>query len=330
MEVRGFTYGYMAKRGAYQSEAGKKSQEAMFDIGINWMCLAFPLYQDTYQSTKIRFDYRYDITEKDILTAIKRAKDRNIKVCLKPMVNCKDHIWRAYIDFPEEDFLGEDTYWKQWFESYTAFLIHYAEIAQDTGCELFCIGCEMLGTERKEEYWREVIKRVREVYKGPITYNTNHGKEDKVTWFDALDYIGTSAYYPVARAGGAIKDSMVKEWIKIRDDLKVLSEKLNKKILFMEIGCRSAKGCASMPWDFMHKELEREEEEQAAFYESCLEVFFEEPWFQGIFWWDWSTVIYDTEEEAKNDVGFNIHRKKAETVIKKWYQKGKESEETNR
>jgi len=51
---------------------------------------------------------------------------------------------------------------------------------------------------------------------------------------------------------------MVKEWGKIRDNLRTLSEKLNKKIIFMEIGCRSAKGCASMPWDFMHMELERD------------------------------------------------------------------------
>ena len=33
-------------------------------------------------------------------------------------------------------------------ESYNAFMLYYAEMAEDTGCEMLCIGCEMLGTEK--------------------------------------------------------------------------------------------------------------------------------------------------------------------------------------
>lgn len=74
-----------------------------------------------------------------------------------------------------------------------------------------------------------------------------------------------------------------------------------------------------MPWDFNHVNLPWDEEEQANFYDSCLEVFSEEEWFAGVFWWDWSTKIYNTKEEAHEDLGFNIHLKKAEDVIKRWY-----------
>lgn len=87
----------------------------------------------------------------------------------------------------------------------------------------------------------------------------------------------------------------------------------------MEIGCRSASGCAMMPWDFVHKDLPWDEDEQAAFYESCLEAFHDKDWFAGTFWWDWSVEIYDTRAEALEDRSFNIHLKKAEEVIKKWY-----------
>jgi hypothetical protein len=38
-----------------------------------------------------------------------------------------------------------------------------------------------------------------------------------------------------------------------------------------------------------------------------------------VFWWDWSTFIYDNQEDADKDIGFNIHMKKAETVLKKYY-----------
>jgi hypothetical protein len=227
-------------------------------------------------------------------------------------------MWRAYIDFPNENMRGVDSYWKEWFASYTAFLFYYAELAEELGIEMLCIGCEMLGTERKEKYWRKLIKQLREVYSGKLIYNTNHGKESQLAWFDALDYIGTSAYYMVGK-NGADKKSMTAEWEKVRDKLNKLSDKLDKKYVFMEIGCRSAKGCAAMPWDFTHRHLPRDEQEQADFYESCLDVFMKEKRFAGVFWWDWSTFIYDTPEEATEDIGFNIHLKKAEEVIKRKY-----------
>jgi len=68
-------------------------------------------------------------------------------------------------------------------------------------------------------------------------------------------------------------------------------------------------------------EYPRCEQEQADFYESCLDVFENEPRFVGVFWWDWSTFIYDSKEEAGENIGFNIHLKKAEEVIKRKYGK---------
>lgn len=86
----------------------------------------------------------------------------------------------------------------------------------------------------------------------------------------------------------------------------------------MEIGCRSAEGCATMPWDFEQIELPFHQEEQNNFYRSVMEAFWDEPWFAGFFWWDWSTNLYPLEE-AKLDKGFDIYGKKAEQTLKEWY-----------
>ncbi len=318
MNVKGFTYGYLAKRGDLESDAGVASLESLFDTGINWMCLAFAMNQDTYFSTEIKYDFRYSVTDRELKKTIERAHGRGIKVCLKPMVNCKDHMWRARIDFPDDLAAGERDYWKEWFASYDAYLTYYAELAQETGCEMLCIGCEMSGTERREAEWRDLIEKIRAVYKGPLVYNTNHGREDKVAWWDAVDYIGTSAYYPIHKGKGGI-DDCIAQWKHIGEDLRKVSEKYGKKLLFMEIGCRSAATCATMPWDFTHRDLPVDEDEPALFYDTCLSAFFDAPWFEGVFWWDWSPKIYDSAEVAKADRGFNIHLKKAEDVIKKWY-----------
>ncbi|MCQ2495005.1 MAG: glycosyl hydrolase [Lachnospiraceae bacterium] len=321
MDIKGYTYGYQAVRGVYNSPAGYESRRLLMETGINWVCLAFSVKQEHFYSTEIKFDYRKNIPDLELISTIKDFHDNNIKVCLKPMIDTEDGVWRALINFPDEAMNGEDYYWKKWFESYTAYLVHYADIAEYTGCEMFCLGCEMLASERKEALWLETIREVKKHYHGLYTYNTNHGKEEKAAWYSELDYLGTSAYYPVAKGAGASLEEMKAEWEKIADHLEEVSKKLNKPILFVEIGCRSAAGCAAMPWDFNHKDFPRSEEEQANFYEAALSVMNKRDWFAGFFWWDWSPTIYNTKEEASTDTGFNTHLKKAEEVVKSWYAK---------
>ena len=319
MEIKGFTYGFDAERGDYRTPEGIDSMEKLAATGTEWACLAFIVYQEKYSSTKIMFDYRSGITDKDLTFAINKLHELGMKVCLKPVINSHDQVWRARINFPDESDRGPDEYWDEWFDHYQAFLCHYAEIAADTGCEMFCVGCEMGGTERKEKHWRDTIAKVKEIYTGPLMYNTNHGDEDQVKWFDAVDYVGVSAYYPLAKGPNPPEEEMYQSWIKHRDELKALSEKWQKKIIFAEVGVRSAAGCAAMPWDYLH-DLPYSEEEQANYYNSCLRAFFHEPWFAGCFWWHWDTHLH-TLEEARTHLHFGIYGKKAETVLREWYAK---------
>lgn len=319
MFAKGFTYGFDGHRGDYRTAEAHASMERLAALGGDWVALAFTVLQDTFSSTVIRPDYRYTVTDRDIIAAVEKFHALGLKVCLKPMVNCADGSWRAYISFPETDFNNKD-YWKEWFSSYQAFLCHYAEIAEDTGCELFCVGCEMLGTESKEDHWRSAISAVRQIYHGPLVYNTNHGKEGSIRWWDAVDYIGTSAYFSVADGPGETMESMKAAWDGHKKALKHLSEKHGgKQIIFMEIGCRSASGCANMPYDFTHREFPYDEDEQANFYESCFRSMWDEPWFAGFFWWDWYTKL----PVDKPEDGFSVVDKKAEKLIREWYAKSR-------
>jgi len=320
MEIKGFTYGFDGQRGDYRSPEGIDSMEKLAATGTEWACLAFIVYQEKYSSTKIMFDYKKGITDKDLISAIEKLHSLGMKVCLKPVINSRDSVWRARITFPDESDKGLDEYWNEWFSYYQAFLCHYAEIAADTNCEMFCVGCEMGGTEYKEKHWRETVAMVKDIYKGPLMYNTNHGHEEQVQWFDAVDYVGVSAYYPLAEGKEATEENMYQSWLERKSDLKKLSDKWNKKIIFAEVGIRSAAGCAVMPWDYLHRDLPYSEEEQANFYNSCMRAFFHEPWFAGFFWWHWDTNLYSLKE-AKTDRHFGIYGKNAETVLREWYKK---------
>ena len=69
-------------------------------------------------------------------------------------------------------------------------------MAEANHAEMFCIGCEMVGTDHREQEWRGLIGEVRKIYSGPLTYNCDKYQEDRVAWWDALDLISSSGYYP--------------------------------------------------------------------------------------------------------------------------------------
>lgn len=318
-KILGYTYGYMANRGEFRSPRGRRSQELLYQLNNNWICLTVTNYQKTYHSTDIYSDHMRTPTDRDVAFVIEDAHRRNVKVCLKPMLNSDDNVWRAHIGFPDLNMNDLNIYWAKWFESYKNFILHYAELAQELKVEMFCIGCEMLGTEHRKYDWLYLIKEIRRVYTGKIVYNTNHDHEDAQDWFDELDYIGTSAYYPV---GGENRtyDEMVKGWTEVKWRLNAIAESRKKKYIFMEIGCRSVEESSQHPWDFT-QELPWSEEEQYNYYKSCFDVFINEPNFAGVFWWDWPTFQYETREEALKDKGFNIHLKAAEELVKETYKK---------
>ncbi len=315
--IKGMTYGWGASRGQYRQDYALESMQKLRGTGSEWIALAFWTWQESVHSTEIPFDYGYTVTDRDIMAAVDNAKSLGLKVCLKPVVNSKDGIWRAHIGFPEEE-SSQQNYWEKWFTSYTNFLCHYAELAEELDCEMFCIGCEMIKTERQTRRWRELIQKVRAIYHGPLIYNANHGSEEGIEWFDDVDIIGTSAYYPVGSVPGDSEENMIEKWLAVKEKMERLYEKFHKPIVFMEIGCRSALGCATMPWDFTHRDLPMSEDEQANFYSSVLKVFWDVDWFSGFFWWDWSTKLYPLEEAASNR-GFDIYGKKAEAVLKDFY-----------
>ncbi|MCY0878723.1 MAG: glycosyl hydrolase family 53 [Firmicutes bacterium] len=315
--IKGMTFGWDADRGDLRTAQARESLRHLRETGAEWIALAFRVYQDSVFSTRIYFDYGTTVTDGDLIVAVGEARELGLKICLKPVVNSRDGLWRGFIRFPEES-NDSVNYWQDWFRSYRHFINHYAEIAEELNVDMFCVGCEMVQTEHRTDDWLRVVEEVRARYHGPLVYNANHGSEDQVAWFSAVDYVGTSAYYPVANAPGATAAEMRGRWELVKERLEKLYERFQRPILFMEIGCRSASGAAQMPWDFLHREWPSNEEEQAAFYESALETFWDESWFSGFFWWDWPVHLYDIRD-AEHNTGFCVYGKKAEAILRQFY-----------
>ncbi len=285
--VCGMTWGWVGTRGQWATPEATASMRAMADSGVTWTTLAYAAYQDTPFSTDVPFDREPTVTDDEIVHAIRQAHALGLRVCLKPVVNVADGTWRAHIGFFDWDVPGEPS-WSEWFASYRRFILHAARLAQQERCAMLCIGCEMVRADGQEAHWRTLIADVRAVYDGLITYNCDKYQEDHVTWWDAVDVISSSGYYPIDR------------WDAELDRIGKVVADSGKPFLFMEAGCPSRTGSADLPNDWALPG-EPSGAEQLRYYEAMFTAIRAREWVQGLMLWDWPAHLYDAYEAAHND-----------------------------
>ncbi len=285
--VCGMTWGWTGVRGTWRSAAAVSSMARMADHEVTWTALAYAALQATPFSTDIPFDDEPTVTDEEIVHAIREAHRLGMKVCLKPVVNVADGTWRAHIGFFDWDVPGEPS-WTQWFASYTAFILHAARLAEAEGCEMLCIGCEMVRADGQEQHWRALIEQVRAVYSGPITYNCDKYQEDRVAWWDAVDVISSSGYYPI------------ESWERQLDRIESVVEEFGKPFFFMEAGCPSREGAAELPNDW-NLPGAPSGEEQLRYYTEMFRACRARDWVRGLMLWDWPAQLYSLEDAAAND-----------------------------
>lgn len=335
--VKGFSWGWPGTRDQYLGDEPAESMNKLAQTGSEWVCIAFAAEMDTFDNPHFAFSDANTrmVTDAEVKRAIQLARDNHLKIILKPVINVQDGTWRAWIKFTDAEGNKDLAAWNIWWSNFRQFVLHYAAMAQDAGCEMLCLGCEMESTEEFENRWRNLIADVRGIYSGPITYNANHGREDKIPWFDALDIISISAYYPVgtddvmeAEAAGLHNlpvssntlTALKNRWEPIRLQLKDISRRFDRPILFIELGVCNAKGATAAPWTHEDPNMVYDASEQARYYQSAFETFWNEKWFMGFTWWEWPVRLYDPKDAA-TDVGFSIYAKSAQDIVRQWYTK---------
>jgi hypothetical protein len=237
--------------------------------------------------------------------AIREAKSLGLRVCLKPVVNVADGTWRAHIGFFDWDVPGEPT-WREWFESYTAFVRHAARIAAEEGCEMLSVGCEMVRADGQGDHWRQLIALVRRDYDGLVTYNCDKYQEDHVDWWDAVDVISSSGYYPI----GTWEDQL--------DRIERVVVAADKPFLFLESGCPSRSNSPTLPNDWALPG-EPDGQAQATWYADALTAWMGRSWVRGAMLWDWPPRLYERTRAATND-DYCPFGKPAEAIIKSAYE----------
>ena len=241
-----------------------------------------------------------------ILFMARRARQRGIRTLLKP------HLWlRGPSSWPGDLQMNSEADWQTWFRSYSAFLLHYARLAETGQLDALCIGTELEHTVGHEAEWRALIGQVRQVYHGPLTYAANwSGEFEQVKFWDALDFIGVQAYFPLSPETSPSKARLLAAWREPLRRLEAVHKKYNKPVVFTEAGYKAA----AKPWEWPQKLdvlLPADEATQATCYAALFETFWPRPWFGGLFVWKWYPGL-QPDGPARRHSDFTPQHKPAE------------------
>ena len=320
MRARQFTPGFQKGMcyvtwapASYRTGKSDKSLRKLKGINVENISLLVTWYQDNCFATRI-FKGPKTPTDGSVRHAIETAHSLGIKVMIKPhldLINTEQGGWRGEIACIREPD------WQKWFESYKKFILHYAKIAEETKTEMLCIGTELTAaTAGHDKNWRDIIKAVRKVYSGDLTYAANWSDEYlQIRFWDSLDYAGIDAYFPLSDESSPTYEELIRGWRQWLPEIENWQKTINKPVIFPEIGYKSSTAAAKEPWEHTPGE-NLDLELQVRCYRALVATFWEKPWFYGAYWWDWGT---STRMGGTANRGFTPQNKPAQDYIRELY-----------
>ena len=240
-------------------------------------------------------------------------KKEGIQFMIKPQ------IWVWHGKFTGHITMNTEKDWEILENSYEAFIISYAKLAEELKAPIFCIGTELEKfVMQRPEYWKQLIQKIKNEYSGKLTYAANWDEFKRVTFWKELDFIGIDAYFPLTdKKTPSIIDFEV-GWKPHKEQIKVVQKKYQKPILFTEFGYRSVDFTGKEPWDANKVEGNINIEAQQNGTQAIHNQFWKEEWFAGGFLWKW---FHNHEEVGgENNNRFTPQNKATEQLIKQLYE----------
>ena len=304
----GFCYTASAPLDSASSDASLK--QIRDQTGATHVEIVVERYQQYLNSTAIAAPENPVSNSTQLLQAIQTIKSLGMHAVLKPHVECKCGVWRANIK------MESAADWALWFQSYTPYIVEMARLSQAQNLPALNIGTELGGTTGQEDHWRDLIKQVRSVYTGKLWYGANWGHYIwDVAWFDAVDYIGCDAYYPLSIDPDPTLAQIKAGWQPVLANMSALSRKWNgKKIVLAEIGYCSRPGAAASPAG--PKGAGVDVALQTRLYQAFFEEAWVADWFAGVFFWAWSSEVL---EGGICDESFTVAGKPAAAICKQHF-----------
>ncbi len=256
------------------------------------------------------------LTDRHLAEQVAAAHRLGVKVLIKPHIWSRDFwngdAWHGTIEqnSPKDH--------ESWRKSYLRFILHHAQLAQDTNAEALCIGTELISqTTHHPDDWLTLIREVKKIYSGKLTYAAHWDQEfQAITFWDQLDAIGISAYFPLDAPDNATVKQLVDAWQPHKKRIEAAHTLYNKPVVFLEIGYRPATGTYRQPW--LDRGGQPDPIAQARAYEALFQTYADEPWWHGLFIWKVFTDAQRSDHHGTGP-GYSFRNQPAEQVIQQWF-----------
>lgn len=239
---------------------------------------------------------------------IELLQKNGVEIMIKPQI----WIWKGV--FTGTLKMDSEEHWKQLEASYDDFIMTYARLAEETKVPILCIGTELEQfVKNRPDYWKRLIKKIRGVYKGKLTYAANWDEYPRTTFWEDLDYIGIDAYFPLSDEKTPSVEQLKKGWQPWKEKIAALSKTKDRPVLFTEFGYRSMDFTAKKPWLVDRNDENVNLEAQVNAKKAIFAEFWTEDWFAGGYVWKW--FINHAKSGGDKDNRFTPQNKPAQQVI---------------
>lgn len=333
IEIPGYSYTSFQHNGFWQGKERGALALLKQQTGAQWVSLCVFVFQSTPYTSDIAPNttgvnpltgksWQTSSTWDDLQTAVADARAQGLRIMLKPHVDCYSGEWRAAI-VPDET--------GTWFAAYTTILLQYAQFAEQHHIDMLCIGVEYaIATQPQyNTYWQALIRSVRSVYSGKLTYAANwspaftmkQAELEHIPFWRQLDYIGVDFYGALAKRENAPSPNYGNAYARMvgrASHIEKVAQRVGRSVILTEVGIQSVQGALASPYQYTRGNASSAQVDntvQELYYRAVLDVFGNKPWCAGFFWWNWEST--PTATRATN---YTAEGKPAAALLKTYYQ----------
>ncbi len=235
--------------GTWTVEEGIKAVDDAYRVGARHVSQLVKLCQTAPDSSEMHWCYarpgeslRESYQGRRLLGVYRHMREKGMELGLIPFLLVGDGSSRSYIKPKDRE---------AWFRDYSEKVVELAEWAQELGATEVLAASELGSMYPHSKQWRSIIASIREVYKGHLTITTVIPQYLLIDFWDVLDSIGVSAYFPLT-----VKEDwhslpvLEAAWQTHKKHLLEFAKLWKKPLTFAEVGYPATNVAAYMPWDY--------------------------------------------------------------------------------
>jgi hypothetical protein len=258
-------------------------------LNANSIAVTFPFFTHGLGSNTVFANPKETPSPGHIAVFLAAAEKAHMRVTLRPVLNENALIaqnafaWRGSIE-PQNR--------AAWFRSYRKMLLPYVTTAQAGHAATFVMGTELNSLEGSPQ-WAGLVRSLRSVYHGQLTYDQNYDEFASGTANPPVDSHDVDAYPQLGVPPNPSVERLTSSW-KAWLGAHPLSER--RQLTISEIGIDAVAGAYVNPWDWMSRANKPiDPNVQAAWYQAACNAMSAEQIGGGIYYWE---VNFDADPAA--------------------------------